>query len=334
MFVRKQILTTILTAALLISPNIASAAKKPSGGGSLDTLKQYAAELRKNPSDNALREKIINLALSIKPAPPIPEDAERNFVRGTAFFAKATDGNGYQKAIAEFGAAANSAPWMAIAYYNLGIAQERAGLYAEALQSLKFYLLAAPDAKNAREVKNKIYSLEVDAEDLKAGKNAPAPEPAPAAAPAAPGSKALALAGKPSLAIESADTELKIIKMPPPEKKSRIPSFIGTWYFKDVLRGEELTIEAFAIEKNAAGDLVVTPPKRAADSYAAVTQFEISDKNLKLQMRWKMRSVVGYWKTETYDLTMSDDGKKLSGAHNQKSIGGRNIDMDRVLFRQ
>jgi hypothetical protein len=100
------------------------------------------------------------------------------------------------------------------------------------------------------------------------------------------------------------------------------------------LRGEELTIQAFEIAKNAAGDLVVTPPKRAADSYASVTQFEIKDNNLKLQLRWKMKSVVGYWKTESYDLNLSEDSKTLSGSQNQRSIGGRNIDMDRTLFRQ
>lgn len=331
MFSGTRILMVVVAAVMFISPGIASAAKKP--GGSPDMLKQYVAELKKKPSDNALREKIINLALTMKPAPAIPEEAERNFVRGTAFFAKATDSNGYQKAIAEFEAAANLAPWMALAYYNLGIAQEKAGLYGEALQSLKFYLLAAPDAKNARDVKNKIYSLEVDAEDLKAGKSAPAPAPEAAPSAAAPG-KSLGLAGKPTLDLETVDTELKIVKMPPPEKKSRIPNFIGAWFFKDVLRGEELTIEAFTIAKNANGDLILVPPKRAADSYAAVTQFEINDKNLKTQIRWKMKSVVGYWKTETYDLSLSDDGKKLTGAHNQKSVGGRNIDMDRILFRQ
>jgi hypothetical protein len=62
--------------------------------------------------------------------------------------------------------------------------------------------------------------------------------------------------------------------------------------------------------------------------------FEINDRKIKLQMKWKMKSVVGYWKTETYDLSLSDDGKTLTGSHNQKSVGGRNIDMDRVLFRQ
>jgi tetratricopeptide (TPR) repeat protein len=270
----------------------------------------------------------------MKPSPTVPEEAERSLARGAAHFQKATEGTGYRKAISEFEVAVNAAPWLAVAYYNLGLAQEKTGLYAEAIRNLKFYLLAAPDAKNARDVKNKIYALEVDAEDLQAGKNIPAPPAPPAPAADSGAGKSLGITGKPSLDIEPADKQLSIIKMPPPEKKSKMPSFIGTWYFKDVLRGEELTIQAFEINKNASGDLVLTPPKRAADSYASVTQFEISDRNLKLQLRWKMKSVVGYWKTETYELTLSEDGKALAGSHNQKSVGGRTIEMDRVLFRQ
>jgi tetratricopeptide (TPR) repeat protein len=287
----------------------------------------------------------------MKTAPTVPEDAERGVIRGTAFLQKATDVAGYKKAVTELEAATNAAPWLGLAYYNLGLAQEKAGMYKESIQSLKYYLLAAPDAKNTHDVKNKIYALEVDAEVLQAAKNAPpppAPQPAAIAsvpaptAPAAAGLQPDASAGKslplvvakPTLDVEPLDTQLMIIKMPPADKKSKLPNFIGNWYFKDVLRGEELTIHAFEIAKNAAGDLTVMPPKRAADSYASITQFEISDRKLKIQMRWKMKSVVGYWKTETYDLTISEDGKLLTGAHNQKSIGGRNIDMDRVLFRQ
>jgi tetratricopeptide (TPR) repeat protein len=305
---------------------VAHAAKKSSS--SPETLLQYTEDLKKNPGDNILREKIIKMALGIKPTPKVPEDAERNMARGTAFAQKATDSVGYKRAIAEFEAAANTAPWLAHAYYNLGVVQEKAGLFVEAIQSLKFYLMAAPDAKNARDVKNKIYALEADAEDIVAGKNAPAPVPTPEHKT----EKSLALAGKPTLEIEP-EKPLKIIKMPQ-DMKSKMPNFIGNWYYKQTLRGEELTIPAFEIAKNANGDLVVNPPKRAADSVATVNIFEIADKKLKLQMKWKMKSVVGYWKTETYDLMISEDGSKLTGSHNQQSVGGRNIDMDRVLFRQ
>jgi tetratricopeptide (TPR) repeat protein len=248
--------------------------------------------------------------------------------RGTAFARKAANTAGYKRAIAEFESAANTAPWLSLAYFNLGVMQEKAGLFNDAIQSLKFYLLSSPDAKNARDVKNKIYALEADAEALQAGMNAPA-----LAEPATAGGKQLSVvAGKASLEIEP-EKPLKIIKMPQ-DKKARMINFEGNWYFKESIRGEDVTIHAFEIARNANGDLTLIPPKRAADSVATVNIFEIADKKLKLQMKWKMRSVVGYWKTETYALSITDDGSKMSGNHNQQSVGGRNIDLDRVLFRQ
>ena len=322
-----RMVAVILLVATVATPCFASSRK--SAGKSSDSLKQYVDDLKKNPSDNALREKIIKLGLSTKPS--APEDAERHFVRGTTFLQKASDEAGYTKAISELESALTKAPWMAAAYYNLGIAQEKAGLYAEALQSLKWYLLAEPDAKNAREVKNKIYALEADLEDIKASKNAPAP---PVAAPPAATPGKLGVAGTTALDIEPAEAELRIFKIPPAAKKAPMPNFTGSWFFKEAMRGEEITIEAFTITKNGNGDLEIVPPKRAADSYASVSEFSIKDNKLKLVMKWKMRSVVGYWKNETYDLTMSADGKSLSGSHNQRSVGGRSIDMDRVLFRQ
>jgi tetratricopeptide (TPR) repeat protein len=327
-FIRNRMIVTFLFLSLLMPVFTAHAAKK--SVANYDAVNQDMDNLKKNPRDNALREKIIRQVLNMKAAPSVPEEAERNMARGTAFAQKASDSAGYKKALAEFEAASNSAPWLALAYFNLGVVQEKAGLYHEAIQSLNFYLMSAPNAKNARDVKNKIYSLEVDAEDVQAGKNAPA-QAAPVATETGAG-KTLAVAGKPSLAIEP-EKEFKIVKMPQ-DKKSGMPSFIGSWYFKETIRGEDVTIHAFDIVKNANGDLVVTPPKRVADSYATINIFEIADKKLKLQMKWKMKSVVGYWKTETYDLVISDDSSKLSGSHNQQSVGGRNIDMDRVLLRQ
>jgi len=335
-----RIMLALAMVGSIVTQGIASS--KKSGGASQETLNQYMDDLKKNPADAATREKIIKLVLTMKPAPAASEEAERHMARGTAFASKAVDGPGYKKAIVEFEAAANLAPWMPHAYFNLGVVQEKAGYYAEALQSLKFYLMAAPDAKNAREVKNKIYALEVDAEVVQqASKSAPAAVPSAPSAPAAPvapsapaeAAKSLPVMGKTTLEIEP-EKQLNIIKMPPPEKKTKLPSFIGSWYFKDTLRGEELTLHAFDISKNANGDIIVTPPKRGADSYATVNQFDINEKTMKLQMKWKMKSVASYWKTETYDLTLSEDGKTLSGTHNQRSIGGRNVDVDRTLFRQ
>lgn len=320
-----RLLLLLMSLALLLGAYAAEAAKKPASNK--EELKQYVQDLKKNPGDKALREKIIKMCSGLKTAPALPEEAERNMARGTVFAQKASDLTGYKKAIAEFESASNEAPWLGLAYYNLGVMQERAGLFNEAIQSLRFYLMAAPEAKNTREVKNKIYALEADAEAVQAGMNSPSPSAEPAAS-----GKQLAISGKPTLEI-APEKELRIIKMPL-DKKARMALFAGNWYFKENIRGEDVTIHAFEIAKNAKGDLTLVPPKRAADSYATVNIFDITDKTLKLQMKWRMKSVVGYWKTETYNLTISDDGAKLSGSHNQKSVGGRNIDMDRVLFRQ
>lgn len=324
----------VFAVAIACAVSVVAAAPKKSQPSSPD-LKHLVDDLKKNPSDRALREKIIKLSLTAKPA--LPEDAERNFVRGTTFLQKARDAAGYKKAIAEFSSAIEDAPWFALAYYNLSLAQEKAGLYADAIENLNFYLLAAPDAKNVREVKNKIYALEADVEILQQRDKAPAPAAAaaPAPAPAAPlkPDASLGVAGAQALPIEPAETSLNILKLPA-EKKAKMPSFTGAWYFKDSLRGQELMIEAFEISKNEGGDLVVEPPKRVSDSYATVTKFEISDRTLKLQLRWRMKTVAGYWKLETYELTLSADGKTLTGLHNQKSVGGRDISMDRVLLRQ
>lgn len=319
--------TIIITFLSLAALGFAAPAPKKS---SPDDLKQYVEDLKKNPGDKALREKIIKMAA--KSSPALPEEAERNMARGTAFGQKAADLAGYKKAIAEFESASNSAPWLAVAYFNLGVMQERAGMFTEAIQNLKFYLLASPDAKNARDVKNKIYALEADAEALQAGMNAPAPDAVTAPAAPVPGGKLAVAGAKNTLELEP-EKEFKIIKMPQ-DKKVKVPRFEGNWYFKENIRGEDVTIHAFEITKGANGDLTLIPPKRAADSVATVNTFEIADKNLKLQMKWKMKSVVGYWKTETYTLAISDDGAKMSGNHNQQSVGGRNIDLDRVLFRQ
>ncbi len=319
----------------LSSPVHASQAGKKPSGAAQDALKQHVDDLKKNPADAALREKIIKLALTMKPAPAMPEDAERNMARGTTFAQKAADLNAYKKAIAEFEAVVSSAPWLAVAYFNLGVMQEKAQMLPEAIQNLKFYLLAAPDAKNARDVKNRVYALEAEIEDMKAVKSAPPATPLPAASAAVETApvKGLAVTGKAGLEIEP-EKQFNIIKLPPPEKKTKIPSFIGNWFFKDTLRGEESTIQAFEISKNANGDIAALAPKRTSDYIPNIRVFEIDDKTLKIDIHWRMKSVGGYWKIESYNLNLSEDGTKLSGTYIQKSVGGRTIELDRTLFRQ
>jgi tetratricopeptide (TPR) repeat protein len=117
-------------------------------------------QLQKSPDDQALREKIIELALTLDPSPAVPEEAKRFMARGIAAIKSANESGDFTDAVAEFQKAALAAPWLANVYNNLGIAQDKAGQYAEAISSLKLYLLAAPAANDAEEVKSLIYEIE------------------------------------------------------------------------------------------------------------------------------------------------------------------------------
>ncbi len=152
----------VLGMFLLLS---AAWAAKPSADDSCKTLKACLAELQDAPGDRELREKIIKLALKRKTAPAVPEEAERRLARGRAAVKAAEGKEGFQRAVQEFQKATLAAPWLAEAYYNLGIVQDKAGDYTKAIQSLRLYLLAAPYAEDARAVKSLIYEIEFREEE-------------------------------------------------------------------------------------------------------------------------------------------------------------------------
>jgi len=127
---------------------------------SQETLNQYLSDLQKNPNDTALREKIIKLVQMMKPGPAIPEEARKRMGRGKAAFKGAKEVRDFNDAADEFQQAVLAAPWLADGYYNLGIAQDRAGQYAAAIESLKLYILAAPNAPDVEKVKEMTCEIE------------------------------------------------------------------------------------------------------------------------------------------------------------------------------
>ena len=129
-----------------------------------EQLQQMAEQLQKAPNDNALREKIITLAASIKPAPAIPEEAREPFVMGATVLKKSSDPAGASKAVDLFTQALNIAPWFADAYYNRAIAREAAGQYELAIDDIKFYLEFKLTDAERREAQDKIYSLKAEAQ--------------------------------------------------------------------------------------------------------------------------------------------------------------------------
>jgi tetratricopeptide (TPR) repeat protein len=319
------LLLLVLTSSLLAGPVLAAPAKKGGGdeGGSLETLRQYVADLKKNPDNVELREKIIKHAQTMKQRPPVPEEYERQSARGGAYVKKAADKEGHLKAVESFTAAVAAAPWMAEGYVDLADAQEKAGMYAEAIQSLNFALLADPGGKNNRELRNRVYELEVFAEDarqkLKESPMVPPPPPPPPPTVAKPAPQA-----KKQAAPEK------------PEKKTSPRVFVGNWYYKDTAPrgGQEITAHAFTISMNEKGELAASAPRRSSGAVGTVSVFEISGEGIHIQVSWKLPSIPSYWKTEDYDLELSKDETKLSGPYKITSSGSREFGEDKTLFKQ
>ena len=113
-------------------------------------------------TEQRLREKIIRLAPKIHPPPAVPEQAERHMARGRRAVKSANDEQGFMRAAKEFRYGLNIAPWLVDGYYNLGVVLDKAGKYDEAIENLKLYLVAVPDAKDA---KNLIYEIEYQKEE-------------------------------------------------------------------------------------------------------------------------------------------------------------------------
>jgi hypothetical protein len=133
-------------------------------------FKDLVKSLQETPDDNDLREKIIKLALTLKPKPKMPEDLDEIVGQGTQIMKDAKGLADYQDAVKAFQNATTLAPWVADGYFNLSVAQEKAGKPLDAVASLKLYLLASPDAKDASDVRQKIGALKYVAD--KAAKDA------------------------------------------------------------------------------------------------------------------------------------------------------------------
>jgi tetratricopeptide (TPR) repeat protein len=125
-----------------------------------ETLNQYISDLQKNPSDYALREKIIRHVQTMTPAPAIPLEAEKFEGRAEFAIKNAKTEADFLDAAKEYEKAVLITPWVPVYYFNQGIAYEKAGKLKEAKRSFEFYLLATPNAQDAREVRKRIAGLE------------------------------------------------------------------------------------------------------------------------------------------------------------------------------
>lgn len=137
--------------------------------GELDIALLRCQEALKNierysDQDRQVRETIIKVVRAMPAPPPIPEETLRSMARGEAKVKMGGAGS-YEGAAKEMEQAVLIAPWLADAYFNLGIVQEKGEIFGSAIQNFQLFLLAAPQSPNAKAVQTKIYALEVLQED-------------------------------------------------------------------------------------------------------------------------------------------------------------------------
>lgn len=167
------LLPIVVMLSLMVTPGFSadeeSLGRSAEQAGKLrEALKHYVTALQAtpegSPTEQQLRETIITLARKLDPPPAVPEEALRHLGRGQAAVEVAQGQQDYQRAIAEFEKATRLAPWLPNAYYNLGVVQEKAGKLGDAIRSFHLYVLAAPSAADAQEVRTRIFGLEFKAE--------------------------------------------------------------------------------------------------------------------------------------------------------------------------
>jgi tetratricopeptide (TPR) repeat protein len=126
---------------------------KPAGQYNNATATQLAAQAQE------IRKRIIAFVRTMTAKPPLPADFNEVFGKASYQFKNAKDWQDYFAAAGTFGEAAELAPWLPDVYFNMGLAQEKMHAYGEAIESYGFYLLAAPNAADAKQVEQKIGGL-------------------------------------------------------------------------------------------------------------------------------------------------------------------------------
>ena len=134
------------------------------GQGLSDYVSALQATAEGSAEEQELIEKIISVSQTLQALPGIPDEALRYEGRAEAAVQRASEPADFVAAAEEYKKAIRIAPWEASYYYNLGLVLEKAGKHGEAIRDFRLYLLAAPEAQDAREVKKKIAGLEYEME--------------------------------------------------------------------------------------------------------------------------------------------------------------------------
>ncbi len=132
--------------------------------GQLERALEYYREVLKNVArhsdqDQRVRQAVIKVVQAMPTPPAVPESALRSKVEGETML-KRGGAESYEAASKEMEQAVLAAPWWAEGYSILGTIREKQGKFAEALQNLQLYVLAAPPSSGTRSAQAKIYEIE------------------------------------------------------------------------------------------------------------------------------------------------------------------------------
>lgn len=125
-----------------------------------EQLQQMVEQLQKTPNDNALRERIIKLAPTLKPAPALPDAAITFEGRAQFAFKNAKSESDFLVAAQEYEKAVAAAPWVPGYYSDLCTIYEKAGKFADAKRHCGFYLITLTDPAQMTDLKRRIAGLE------------------------------------------------------------------------------------------------------------------------------------------------------------------------------
>jgi hypothetical protein len=143
------ILAMIFTTALTLA-----------GQSPREAFKELLGQLAQNPSDDTLREKVVQAAANLDPAPAIPEEARRYYIEGMTLHQEAKSPDEEKVALDSYAKALQLAPWWGEIYLGQSVSQELAGQLDAAEKSLHLYLVSNPAEEKARSAQDHIYVLE------------------------------------------------------------------------------------------------------------------------------------------------------------------------------
>lgn len=147
---------TILSALILLLPfsaiavPVAAQAPRPAApshqqsadAAARKQLAAYMADFKNHPDDATLRDEIIALAKTLKPAPVVPLAARTTFATAAGQLKAASSADDFNAAARLFEQVAAQAPWYADAYFNAASAYAQAADYDSAKRNLALYFAA------------------------------------------------------------------------------------------------------------------------------------------------------------------------------------------------